>query len=57
MSDIYFSSDQEKYILYCTCLQSMDKDFFYKMVFGKFYIYCTLLLYANILHGQKFKNS
>lgn len=56
MSDIYFSSDQEKYILYCTCLQSMDKNFFYKMVFGKFYIYCTLLLYANILHGQKFKN-
>lgn len=34
MSDVYFSLDQEKYVSYCTSLQSMDKDFFFdKMVF------------------------
>lgn len=34
MSDVYFSPDHEKYVSYYTCLQLMDKDFFfYKMVF------------------------
>lgn len=34
MSDVYFSPDHEKYVSYCTCLQSMDKDFFFnKTVF------------------------
>lgn len=54
MSDVYFSPDHEKYISYYTCLQLMDKDFFLiKWYFGKYYIYCTLLLQAYMDRNAK----
>lgn len=54
MSDVYFSPDHEKYVSYCTCLQSMDKDFFLiKWYFGKYYIYCTFLLQAYMDRNAK----
>lgn len=58
MSDVYFSLDQEKYVSYCTSLQSMDKDFLLliKWYFGKYYIYCTLLLQAYMDRNAKLLN-